>query len=436
MNKLDVLNREEFVDNLINLSECISARKTSTTFAINGVWGCGKSFVLDMFENRLSNYQSEITAKDKYFIIRYNCWKYDYYEEPLVAIISAIVDCIESKTNLIPDSKGKRVAIEVLKSISTSLLKIRGSSIKTLIGFDIAETFESISKLAHKGIDEYRHEYSYDQYFSFKQVMCELSDQLSKLSNEYTLVILVDELDRCLPEYAIKVLERLHHLSEGSSNTITIISMDKTQLASSINKIFGFTDTDKYLRKFINFEISLDLGVVSDAISDKYKDYFDCFDKDILPFADPGEDFLQKLFAEIDIRTQEQLVSRAMIAHSLLFTTKKDYSFMYMELILTVLICVYGRKINFKGTPLNETDIGKMFGRNQDGLPYIFAQHIQTHFKLRDLTGKAESKHKAAWEQKERRAFRAVRPHPLQHLRKKLQPSKFAGTSELDLHNL
>jgi len=94
MNKLDVLNREEFVDNLINLSECISARKTSTTFAINGVWGCGKSFVLDMFENRLSNYQSEITAKDKYFIIRYNCWKYDYYEEPLVAIISAIVDCI------------------------------------------------------------------------------------------------------------------------------------------------------------------------------------------------------------------------------------------------------------------------------------------------------------------------------------------------------
>ena len=50
MDKLDILNREEFVEKLINLTENISANKTSTSFAIDGVWGCGKSFVLDMFD--------------------------------------------------------------------------------------------------------------------------------------------------------------------------------------------------------------------------------------------------------------------------------------------------------------------------------------------------------------------------------------------------
>ena len=94
MAKLDILNREEFVDKLVTLTENISANRTSTSFAINGVWGCGKSFVLDMYEERLNAIQSEETANDKYFVIRYNCWKYDYYEEPLVAIVAAMIDII------------------------------------------------------------------------------------------------------------------------------------------------------------------------------------------------------------------------------------------------------------------------------------------------------------------------------------------------------
>lgn len=35
----------------------------------------------------MSEIQSEETSTDKYFIVRYNSWQYDYYEEPLGAII-------------------------------------------------------------------------------------------------------------------------------------------------------------------------------------------------------------------------------------------------------------------------------------------------------------------------------------------------------------
>ena len=70
MVKLDILNRKKFVDTLVTLTENISSNKRSTSFAINGVWGCGKSFVLDMYEEQLNEIQSEETATDKYFVIR------------------------------------------------------------------------------------------------------------------------------------------------------------------------------------------------------------------------------------------------------------------------------------------------------------------------------------------------------------------------------
>ena len=50
MDKLDILNRDEFVEQLVRLVENISENKTSTCFAINGAWGSGKSFVLDMLK--------------------------------------------------------------------------------------------------------------------------------------------------------------------------------------------------------------------------------------------------------------------------------------------------------------------------------------------------------------------------------------------------
>ena len=130
----------------------------------------------------------------------------------------------------------------------------------------------------------------YDAYFGLNKVMNKLKDLLQSLASEYMIVFLVDELDRCLPEYAIKVLERLHHLTEGKSDIITIISIDKEQLLSSIKRIFGFNNPARYLEKFINFEVKLDYGIVSDTISEKYADYNSLLDKDIFQFEDPVEE--------------------------------------------------------------------------------------------------------------------------------------------------
>lgn len=361
MEKLDILNRDAFVDQLLRLTENISANKTSTCFAINGPWGCGKSFVLDMFEEQLNVIQSEETYTDKYFVIRYNSWKFDYYEEPLVAIVATMISVIEEKTRLFPDSKEKQEILGMLKATGVALLSMANTAVKEKTGLDFQTAFETVRKGEKEGAAVYERAHEYDVYFGFNKVMEKLTGLLQDLAKNYTVVILVDELDRCLPEYAIKVLERLHHLTEGNSNIITVIAIDKDQLMSSVKQIFGFVKPEKYLEKFFNFEVKLDCGTVSEGISEKYAEYFSLFDKERFPFEDSVEECLQALFRDIDIRTQEQLVKKAMLTHKLLYNENKDYSFMCMELLLAVMLYIYNYQARFSDVSIRASSFDKVF---------------------------------------------------------------------------
>lgn len=353
MNRLDILNRGEFVEQLIKLVENISDNKSSASFAINGAWGCGKSFVLDMFQEKLEKIQSEETSNDKYFVIRYDSWKFDYYEEPLVAIVASMISIIEEKTKLFPNSEKKSELLGMLKAVGITLLSIGNSALRNKTGIDFKEIYETVCNSEKEAAVEYENQHSYDAYFSLNKVIEKLVNLLQELANEYTIVFLVDELDRCLPEYTVKVLERLHHLTEGKDNIITIISIDKQQLMASVKNTFGFENPEKYLEKFISFELKLNNGEVSETICDKYADYIALFDKDIIKFDDPLEECIQAIFKGIDIRTQEQLIKRAMLAHKLLYSDKKDYSFLCMELILTIMICVCKDNSCFTDIPID-----------------------------------------------------------------------------------
>ena len=344
MDRIDILNRDSFVEQLIQLVENIAEGKASASFAIDGSWGCGKSFVLDMFEEQLAQIQSEETYTDKYLIIRYNCWKYDYYEEPLIAIVATIIDAINEKTKFLYGEQGEKVK-GVLKAVGTTLLSISHNAFKTATGIDASAVFDVLKSGIDTGTEEFEKMQEYDVLFGLKQTLHSLQDALNKISEQYTLVFLVDELDRCLPEYAVKVLERLHHLTENTK-VVNIIAIDKKQLKTSIQHIFGFENADKYLKKFIQFSIPLDFGNASEKIVDKYSDYISLFDKTLMPFEDSVDECMQALFTNIDAREQEQLVQKAVLAHKLLYSDVKDYGFMCVELlILTVESCYEGDKV-------------------------------------------------------------------------------------------
>lgn len=296
ISKEDVLDREAFVKQIVDLAMVLSEKHKNCCFAIEGEWGSGKSFVLENIQECLQPEQSEETGADRFFVVRYDCWKYDYYEEPIVAIISVLRDQIDQYINLLTDD-AKRVLLETVKNTIT---KIAVEAIKAKTGIDmdgVGEVPEGDVKI-------------YDKYFGFQKVVKKVQNQIEKISQTQTVVIMVDELDRCLPLYAIKVLERIHHVFNEIENVVVIVAMEKKQISNSLHQIYGDEmDVDRYLKKIIAFSFKLDNGSAHNFI-EKYASYMEMFD---ITERDGLEEFLKEITANIDIRTQEKFLRKRKI---------------------------------------------------------------------------------------------------------------------------
>ena len=81
--RLDLLDRQAFVERMLTVSNYLSDNKKNACYAINADWDVGKSFVLDMFEATASSLGKEGEELPRYLIFRYNCWEYDYYDEKI-----------------------------------------------------------------------------------------------------------------------------------------------------------------------------------------------------------------------------------------------------------------------------------------------------------------------------------------------------------------
>lgn len=160
-----------------------------------------------------------------------------------------------------------------------------------------------------------------------------------------------------------------------------IIAVDKKQLMSSVKQIFGFESPEKYLEKFFNFEIKLDYGMPSEKILEKYAAYIDLFDREIFPFDDSIEECLQNIFKDIDIRTQEQIIKKVMLTHKLLYIDKKDYSFMCMELMLSVMLFIYNEDANFLEKTVDMHNLESIFTLSNGIDEPIFSAFFKEKFE-------------------------------------------------------
>ena len=183
---------------------------------------------------------------------------------------------------------------------------------------------------------------------------------LSELNSDFKILLVVDELDRCLPEYAIKVLERLHHVC-NKMQVFQIISIDKFNLADSICKVFGknFLKTtpehnimqfvDSYLQKFIDISIPL-----SNGKPDKSLEVMNGLEKTFCEWTRDNsagapinfnenflEEFLAEMFSGIDRRLQEKIFSQVELCHKMtLATGVKPELCSYAILIYEIVSCI------------------------------------------------------------------------------------------------
>lgn len=335
--RLDLLDREEFVGNVIKIVNQLSDIKRGCCFAIEGGWGVGKTFVIEKIEERLKVIQSEETNNDRYFVFHYNCWQHDYYEEPAVAIISAMLASIkEDEAFLSKDidntvKAGYELAKEKIKEIA-------GLYIENKIGINLISLADEINVNKDETEDA---EYEFDEMFNFSQTIEKVRKKLQEIAAERTIVLFVDELDRCIPQYAIKVLERLHHIFYGLDNIVVIMAIDRNQLEHSVEEMFGKSessiDIERYLKKFIDFSVGLSSGVMNESYWEKYKIYFEKFIIKHNSDVDEIDNILPVLFGGTDIRRLEKSIEKANMVHSLVCNKKVDISVLIFEVMYEVL---------------------------------------------------------------------------------------------------
>lgn len=335
----DLLDRKPFVDRLLYICETLSNNRKGSCFAINGAWGVGKSFVLNMFENQIKNIQNEETNMDKYLLFHYDCWDYDYYEEPIIAIVASILDQIDNNVNALSEAKKQKVKA-LLRAVGSSLLIKANDKIEKETGINIKELCDII----HDGNEDYikkiEDNKKFDIYFNFKSVLIRLQKTIKELSEDRTVVFVVDELDRCLPEYMIKVLERLHHIFYGLSNVQVIIAIDKGQLEHTIKQIYGNdTEVDKYLAKFIEFELKLNPGRLNDQFNERFSYYISRFEYiNNKTLESDVASFQKNIFNGIDMRSRIELINKCDLLHGIICKEEKnDFVIMCIEMFLIVL---------------------------------------------------------------------------------------------------
>jgi hypothetical protein len=117
---------------------------------------------------------------------------------------------------------------------------------------------KSVSDLVGEFVEQRIADHSKDVELirSFREL---LSDLPSKLQNEgdKPFIVIIDELDRCKPTFAVEIVEKIKHLF-SVENIVFLLVMNKSQLEESIRSVYGQNiDAHTYLQKFVNIEAKL-----------------------------------------------------------------------------------------------------------------------------------------------------------------------------------
>ena len=240
------LERAKFA---LPLREIVKSYSDGCVLAINGKWGTGKTTFVKMWQEYLEKYDIQT--------LYYNAWKNDFVSDPLVSLLGEL-----SKFNEVNGAKEKmecvvsvagRIIMDMAPAIARGVVKKVSGIDADEIGDIISDGVASGSVMLKHEIEKYKEQKSTLEHFRTK-----LEELVEIICNGNPLVFIIDELDRCNPAFAVKVLERIKHLFD-ITNIVFVLSIDKEQLCHSICGYYGSEsiDAQEYLRRFIDIEFSL-----------------------------------------------------------------------------------------------------------------------------------------------------------------------------------
>lgn len=252
--KNNFINRNRYISSFLKL---INGLEENKIIALDGEWGSGKTWFVKSVEylmnsesnNELNIVDKEIMnkVKDKYMTFYYNAWENDDAQSAMLSLIYKLINdsCLqknESEVGAIP-----RLLNTVIKFVTNGAIDIKedifGEQWNNKQITDCIKTSEEIKE-------------------TFKKIIDNLL-----IENKNRLLIIIDEIDRCKPTFAIDLLENIKHFYDDN-RIIFLVTTNNKALASSVCKIYGEKyDGALYLDRIFDINLELPNNYIQDYIN-------------------------------------------------------------------------------------------------------------------------------------------------------------------------
>lgn len=239
-----------------------------TVAILQGRWGSGKSTFARKWLRTLD--------ADGFGTIYFDAFENDYIPDPFVALNATLLRKFDSQ----PDKGGeggvalKRAAVAVSKKLLIASAKV-GVKAATLGALNLADldvseelsgsASDSLGDAAESAVQSIleSHAKADAAFASFRQSLAKVPASLSSPDGRGAgrAVFVIDELDRCRPDFALGLIECLKHFFNTDKLHFVLVA-NKDFLVSSVHATYGLSDAaEEYLDKFFDFSIMFEEGV-------------------------------------------------------------------------------------------------------------------------------------------------------------------------------
>lgn len=260
-------NDIETTDDLLNYSIIAKtaaqlikdSKSTPLSIGVSGNWGTGKSSLVKMIGKTLKD---ENSGNNQFVFLEFNAWLYQGYDDARLALLQSVSDCLSA------EAERRKSGIEKAKDFAKRVnwLKIgkllAPAATGAVLGGTIAGPFGAVlgavNGLLQKGKSATDEDYNKvaEACGNFAPNITGLLGEKGETSlpkeingvrrafeealeaMDITLVVLVDDLDRCLPDTAISTLEAMRLLLL-LPRTAFIIAADEEMIRHAVRHHFG-----------------------------------------------------------------------------------------------------------------------------------------------------------------------------------------------------
>lgn len=365
----DEFKRKPIAENIIRL---LTSDINLSPIVIDGGWGTGKTEfcqkLIRLMEQQQLNYQP----------VYIDAFRSDHSGEPLLALLAEIIKtCTPEDTDGQPSEKRKNITRKVARAAGFVMKTVAKAAVGHVLKQNLENLEEGMSQiindeqeaknaaatvagaattLASHSIDvtiDATVEALLKEQIEAEKNLETLKACLKELAAGKPIILFIDELDRCRPDYAVDMLEVIKHVFDIENVKVVLVTNTK-QLCAAINHRYGAeVDAQKYLDKFLKYSFALPEKVVAQTEQDRVWVSIHHFEQLI-----KGRDIGGVLFSghrvmecinemikrnNLSLRETERLVRFLEIYHSLShgFGVRNELPTLWLRVVGVFIFCFY-----------------------------------------------------------------------------------------------